>query len=202
MALALATQRDVRAGGLMETAPTAFWLLKINATTAMPIAGVFAGGNRLARASADAVHSRRQPPVFSGNLKAMARVTVEDCLQNVDNLFQLVLLASQRARRLANGAEPTVPIENDKADGAGAARDRRRQHHARDAARAGAAAGVRGARAPSTNRPSAHRSSGWSIASSRDPRARTRGGCGLCVFAVGVAARRETRHSGCQGAAG
>jgi len=44
----------------------------------------------------------------------MARVTVEDCLQNVDNLFQLVLLASQRARRLANGAEPTVPLENDK----------------------------------------------------------------------------------------
>src|SRR5580704_9988635 len=55
-----------------------------------------------------------QLPVFSGNLKSMARVTVEDCLQNVDNLFQLVLLASQRARRLANGAEPTVPIENDK----------------------------------------------------------------------------------------
>ena len=44
----------------------------------------------------------------------MARVTVEDCLQNVDNLFQLVLLASQRARRLANGAESTVPVENDK----------------------------------------------------------------------------------------
>ena len=44
----------------------------------------------------------------------MARVTVEDCLKNVDNLFQLVLLASQRARRLANGAEPTVAIENDK----------------------------------------------------------------------------------------
>jgi DNA-directed RNA polymerase subunit omega len=44
----------------------------------------------------------------------MARVTVEDCLQNVDNLFQLVLLASQRARRLANGAEATVAMENDK----------------------------------------------------------------------------------------
>jgi DNA-directed RNA polymerase subunit omega len=44
----------------------------------------------------------------------MARVTVEDCLQNVDNLFQLVLLAAQRARRLANGAEPTIPLENDK----------------------------------------------------------------------------------------
>ena len=39
---------------------------------------------------------------------------VEDCLNNVDNLFQLVLLAAQRARRLANGAEPTVPLENDK----------------------------------------------------------------------------------------
>ena len=45
----------------------------------------------------------------------MARITVEDCLHNVDNLFQLVLLAAQRARRLANGAEPTVPLENDKA---------------------------------------------------------------------------------------
>ncbi len=44
----------------------------------------------------------------------MARVTVEDCLENVDNLFHLVLLASQRARRLANGAEPTIPWENDK----------------------------------------------------------------------------------------
>ena len=44
----------------------------------------------------------------------MARVTVEDCLQNVDNLFQLVLLASARARRLANGAEATVPHDNDK----------------------------------------------------------------------------------------
>jgi DNA-directed RNA polymerase subunit omega len=44
----------------------------------------------------------------------MARVTVEDCLNNVDNLFQLVLLASARARRLANGAEATVPLDNDK----------------------------------------------------------------------------------------
>ncbi len=44
----------------------------------------------------------------------MARVTVEDCLDNVDNLFQLVLLASARARRLANGASPTVPVDNDK----------------------------------------------------------------------------------------
>ena len=44
----------------------------------------------------------------------MARITVEDCLTNVDNLFQLVLLASRRARRLANGAEAAVPWDNDK----------------------------------------------------------------------------------------
>jgi DNA-directed RNA polymerase subunit omega len=44
----------------------------------------------------------------------MARITVEDCLQNVPNLFQLVLVAAKRARRLANGAEPTVEAENDK----------------------------------------------------------------------------------------
>ena len=45
----------------------------------------------------------------------MARVTVEDCLENVDNRFELVILASVRARRLAQfGEEPTVPWENDK----------------------------------------------------------------------------------------
>lgn len=44
----------------------------------------------------------------------MARITVEDCLDKVDNLFELVLVSSKRARRLANGAEPMVPWENDK----------------------------------------------------------------------------------------
>jgi len=44
----------------------------------------------------------------------MARITVEDCLEKVDNLFELVLVASKRARRLANGAEAQVPWENDK----------------------------------------------------------------------------------------
>ena len=44
----------------------------------------------------------------------MARITVEDCLENVDNLFDLVMVASKRARRLANGAEPMVEWENDK----------------------------------------------------------------------------------------
>jgi len=44
----------------------------------------------------------------------MARITVEDCLSNVDNLFELVLVAATRARRLANGAEAMVDWENDK----------------------------------------------------------------------------------------
>jgi DNA-directed RNA polymerase subunit omega len=44
----------------------------------------------------------------------MARITVEDCLKNVDNLFDLVLLASRRSRQLANGAEARVDWENDK----------------------------------------------------------------------------------------
>jgi DNA-directed RNA polymerase subunit omega len=44
----------------------------------------------------------------------MARITVEDCLPNIPNLFQLVLVAAKRARKLANGAEPTVEWENDK----------------------------------------------------------------------------------------
>ncbi|MHB8405383.1 MAG: DNA-directed RNA polymerase subunit omega [Gammaproteobacteria bacterium] len=44
----------------------------------------------------------------------MARVTVEDCLDNVDNLFQLVLVATKRARQLSRGMEPTLPWENDK----------------------------------------------------------------------------------------
>ena len=44
----------------------------------------------------------------------MARVTVEDCLENVENRFKLVLLASQRARQLAKGAEEFVPRGKDK----------------------------------------------------------------------------------------
>ena len=50
---------------------------------------------------------------FNGT-SSMARITVEDCLQNEPNLFNLVLLAAKRARRLANGAEATVEWENDK----------------------------------------------------------------------------------------
>lgn len=44
----------------------------------------------------------------------MARVTVQDCLKHVDNRFDLVLVATRRARQLANGVEPLLPKENDK----------------------------------------------------------------------------------------
>jgi DNA-directed RNA polymerase subunit omega len=44
----------------------------------------------------------------------MARITVEDCLKKIDNQFDLVMTAAKRARRLANGAEPLVELEDDK----------------------------------------------------------------------------------------
>lgn len=44
----------------------------------------------------------------------MARVTVEDCIDKIENRFQLVLVAARRARQLAMGMEPQVPWENDK----------------------------------------------------------------------------------------
>ncbi len=45
----------------------------------------------------------------------MARVTVEDCLDNVDNRFELVMVASKRARQLTiGGKDPKVEWENDK----------------------------------------------------------------------------------------
>jgi len=44
----------------------------------------------------------------------MARITVEDCLAVVDNRFELVLMATKRARQLANGADALVDASNDK----------------------------------------------------------------------------------------
>jgi DNA-directed RNA polymerase subunit omega len=44
----------------------------------------------------------------------MARVTVEDCIDKIENRFQLVLFATRRARQLAMGMEPLVPWEDDK----------------------------------------------------------------------------------------
>lgn len=45
----------------------------------------------------------------------MARVTVEDCLEQIDNRFDLVMIASRRARQLQTGGkDPLVPAQNDK----------------------------------------------------------------------------------------
>jgi DNA-directed RNA polymerase subunit omega len=44
----------------------------------------------------------------------MARVTVEDCIDKVDNRFDLVLLASHRARMISSGSQITVGRDNDK----------------------------------------------------------------------------------------
>jgi len=44
----------------------------------------------------------------------MARVTVEDCIDKVENRFELVLLASHRSRMISNGAAITVDRDNDK----------------------------------------------------------------------------------------
>ena len=44
----------------------------------------------------------------------MARITVEDCLDNINNRFKLIMVASKRARQIATGSEPLVGWENDK----------------------------------------------------------------------------------------
>ncbi len=44
----------------------------------------------------------------------MARVTIEDCLEHVENRFKLVLLASKRARQLSKGADEFIPRGRDK----------------------------------------------------------------------------------------
>ena len=45
----------------------------------------------------------------------MARITVEDCLENVDNRFELVMVSSKRARQLQiEGKDPMVGVDNDK----------------------------------------------------------------------------------------
>jgi DNA-directed RNA polymerase subunit omega len=51
-----------------------------------------------------------------GDHAVMARITVEDCLDNVDNRFELVMLASKRARQIAiGGRDPLVEDDSDKA---------------------------------------------------------------------------------------
>lgn len=45
----------------------------------------------------------------------MARITVEDCIEKVPNRFELVLIATKRARQIWRGAAPMVDEDNDKA---------------------------------------------------------------------------------------
>ena len=44
----------------------------------------------------------------------MARVTVEDCVENLEGRFELVILAAQRARKIGTGSLPTIERDNDK----------------------------------------------------------------------------------------
>ena len=44
----------------------------------------------------------------------MARLTVEDCLENLDNRYDLVLLASKRTRQLLMGSDPLIEDQSDK----------------------------------------------------------------------------------------
>ncbi|WP_028358028.1 DNA-directed RNA polymerase subunit omega [Brackiella oedipodis] len=44
----------------------------------------------------------------------MARITVDDCLEHIPNRFDLTLAATYRAREIAQGHEPRVPVDNDK----------------------------------------------------------------------------------------
>ena len=44
----------------------------------------------------------------------MARITVDDCLKQIPNRFEMSLAATYRARQLANGAQPTVEANRDK----------------------------------------------------------------------------------------
>ena len=80
----------------------------------------------------------------------MARVTVEDCVLRVPNRFELVMLASQRARDVSAGAALTIERDNDRNPVIRAARDRRGNRSRRRSARKpdqGASAPRRGGRA-------------------------------------------------------
>jgi DNA-directed RNA polymerase subunit omega len=60
------------------------------------------------------VSGMQTPEILDHKGQAMARVTVEDCIDKVDNRFELVLLASHRARLISQGAAITIDRDNDK----------------------------------------------------------------------------------------
>ncbi len=86
----------------------------------------------------------------------MARVTVEDCIQKVDNQFDLVLLAAHRARMISSGSQITLDRDNDKNPVRCSARDRGRRDFARRSERGSRtfAPEIRGSRRTRTPEPS------------------------------------------------
>jgi len=54
------------------------------------------------------------PAPLTKAVRQMARITVEDCLSNIPNIFEMVRVAAKRARRIAHGADPLVEVDNDK----------------------------------------------------------------------------------------
>ena len=56
----------------------------------------------------------------------MARVTVEDCVEQLPNRFELVMVAAQRARKIGSGASLTLDRDNDKKPGCRASRNCRK----------------------------------------------------------------------------
>src|SRR5258705_7716194 len=66
------------------------------------------------RISCQAAKSSSKLRALSQADPTMARITVEDCLDHVDNRFSLVMVATRRARQLARGVDALIPEENDK----------------------------------------------------------------------------------------
>lgn len=76
--------------------------------------GVDPSRKRKVPGSAYAARVRSPVHPLNSEAPAVARITVEDCLENVDNRFQLVLIATKRARQIAAGSAILVDEENDK----------------------------------------------------------------------------------------
>jgi DNA-directed RNA polymerase subunit omega len=62
----------------------------------------------------DTYHEKSRQSTYRRSAEPMARVTVEDCIDKVENRFELVLLASHRARMISSGSQITIERDNDK----------------------------------------------------------------------------------------
>ena len=79
-------------------------------------AGLFTGLSRKTPYDWGILRGRVTKRLQKGDHTVMARITVEDCLDNVDNRFELVMLAAKRARQMAiGGKDPLVEDDSDKA---------------------------------------------------------------------------------------